>query len=269
MVKGVFARDFQDDNELCETVEVRVSSRNLPVIQEKGNYKKQALCDICGKQHRTSAETCELVVGELDVNGSMEEASKVTLEDLISKLQYERPLIFAVGLKMTPDFKIKYYGLRPEIERVSVKDEHELSLASCFKGFTVEETLGGDDQWYCSRCAEHVDFTKKLEIYSVPEILCVQLKRFTQKKSTGPQRKGAGSLLYAQVRQNVKNSSFVNYPVDSLDMRPYVLSLKDEPEPVLYDLYGVSNHFGSLNGGHYTATCRSVGKGGWHYFNDS
>ena len=52
-------------------------------------------------------------------------------------------------------------------------------------------------------------------------------------------------------------------------MRPYVLSLKDEPEPVLYDLYGVSNHFVSLNGGHYTATCRSVGKGGWHYFNDS
>ena len=52
-------------------------------------------------------------------------------------------------------------------------------------------------------------------------------------------------------------------------MRPYVLALRDEPEPVFYDLYGVSNHFGSLNGGHYTATCKNVENQEWFYFNDS
>ena len=67
----------------------------------------------------------------------------------------------------------------------------------------------------------------------------------------------------------MKNSSFVKYPVDSLDMRPYVLGLKDAPEPILYDLYGVSIHFGSLNGGHYTATCRNHESNEWYYFNDS
>ena len=66
-----------------------------------------------------------------------------------------------------------------------------------------------------------------------------------------------------------KNGSFVDYPVEGLDMRPYVISLKDEPEPVLYDLYAVSNHYGSLNGGHYTATCKNSIKGQWFYFDDS
>lgn len=28
-----------------------------------------------------------------------------------------------------------------------------------------------------------------------------------------------------------------------------------ENKPILYDLYGVVNHYGSLGGGHYTAYC--------------
>ena len=70
-----------------------------------------------------------------------------------------------------------------------------------------------------------------------------------------PQRKGAMGMMFAQIAGNQKNSALVDYPIEGLDMRPFVLSLKDEPEPVLYDLYAVSNHYGSLNGGHYTATC--------------
>ena len=52
-------------------------------------------------------------------------------------------------------------------------------------------------------------------------------------------------------------------------MRQYVISLANDPNPVLYDLCGVSNHFGSLNGGHYTASCKNPSTGEWHYFNDS
>ena len=52
-------------------------------------------------------------------------------------------------------------------------------------------------------------------------------------------------------------------------MRDYVISLEDEPEPVLYDLYAVSNHMGSLNGGHYTAFCKNAPTDQWLYFDDS
>ena len=40
----------------------------------------------------------------------------------------------------------------------------------------------------------------------------------------------------------------------------------------MYDLYAVSNHFGGLGGGHYTAYVRMPGideDGGWYNFDDS
>ena len=48
--------------------------------------------------------------------------------------------------------------------------------------------------------------------------------------------------------------------------------------PVLYDCYAISNHSGTLHGGHYTAYCRHPFRGGtedeaateeaWHLYND-
>ena len=42
-----------------------------------------------------------------------------------------------------------------------------------------EETLKGDDKWYCSKCKDHVVATKKMEIYSSPDYLIIHLKRFS------------------------------------------------------------------------------------------
>jgi len=38
---------------------------------------------------------------------------------------------------------------------------------------------------------------------------------------------------------------------------------------MLYDLYAVSNHYGSINFGHYTAYCKNYMNGKWYDFNDS
>jgi len=35
-----------------------------------------------------------------------------------------------------------------------------------------------------------------------------------------------------------------------------------------YNLYGVVNHYGTLEGGHYTAFSRNEGKYKWHRFDD-
>lgn len=43
--------------------------------------------------------------------------------------------------------------------------------------------------------------------------------------------------------------------------------------PLVYELYGVCNHMGGLEGGHYTAHCRgrmgSCGMGEWYTFDDT
>ena len=36
----------------------------------------------------------------------------------------------------------------------------------------------------------------------------------------------------------------------------------------MYDLYGVSNHYGSLNGGNYTAYVKNIVSGKWYDMND-
>uniref|UniRef100_A0A3Q3XKY1 Ubiquitin carboxyl-terminal hydrolase 32 n=1 Tax=Mola mola TaxID=94237 RepID=A0A3Q3XKY1_MOLML len=53
-----------------------------------------------------------------------------------------------------------------------------ISLDSCLKAFTSEEELGEDELYYCSKCKKHRLATKKLDLWRLPPILIVHLKRF-------------------------------------------------------------------------------------------
>ena len=46
------------------------------------------------------------------------------------------------------------------------------------------------------------------------------------------------------------------------------IKMKQDGVSTIYDLYAVSNHYGSLNGGHYTAHAKNI-DGSWYNFNDS
>lgn len=43
----------------------------------------------------------------------------------------------------------------------------------------------------------------------------------------------------------------------------------DNRRPPLYDLCGIVNHYGGLNGGHYTAACLNSESMKWYDYNDS
>lgn len=53
-----------------------------------------------------------------------------------------------------------------------------ISLDSCLRAFTSEEELGEDELYYCSKCKTHRLATKKLDLWRLPPILIVHLKRF-------------------------------------------------------------------------------------------
>ena len=57
-------------------------------------------------------------------------------------------------------------------------------------------------------------------------------------------------FTYSRYLKN-KIDTFVNFPVHDLDLRKYVKNKNDQS--YLYELYAVSNHYGGLGGGHYTA----------------
>ncbi len=54
----------------------------------------------------------------------------------------------------------------------SVKQQTEpVDLDSCLHAFTKEEQLGEDEKYYCSKCKEHQQAIKKLDIWKLPPIL--------------------------------------------------------------------------------------------------
>lgn len=63
-------------------------------------------------------------------------------------------------------------------------EETGISIDDCFNEFKRQELLDEDNKWYCNKCKEHVQATKQLEIFKVPPILIINLKRFKQSKQS-------------------------------------------------------------------------------------
>lgn len=144
-------------------------------------------------------------------------------------------------------------------------DSQVVSLDDCMAKFSAEELLQDENQVYCRRCKEHRDVYKKMDIYTLPHILIFQLKRFN--KDGGRSRYGYGGMMGMSMSSS-KNSDTVDFPLDGLDMSKYVLD-PHTGESSIYDLYAISNHSGSLYGGHYIAHCKNSLNGKWYCFNDS
>lgn len=137
-----------------------------------------------------------------------------------------------------------------------------ISIDDCLERFRVDELLTDDNKYYCSKCKDHQDTHKKMDLYKLPKILSIQLKRFN--KEGGGKKYG----VYSMMSGSSKNSDLIDFPITGLDMGKYLLQKEDGKE-YLYDLYAVSNHMGSLYGGHYTAHCKNSLTNKWYYFNDS
>ena len=75
-------------------------------------------------------------------------------------------------------------------------------------------------------------------------------------------------LAFKRFSRGFKVKDSVDFPIEGLDVGPYIKSNKDK-KPILYDLYGVVNHYGTMSGGHYTAYCKNFLSNEWHEFDDS
>jgi len=66
-----------------------------------------------------------------------------------------------------------------------------------------------------------------------------------------------------------KIDTFVDFPLAGLDMAPYIIGNGEGVDGVstIYDCFAVSNHFGGLGGGHYSAFAKNGGA--WCKFDDS
>ena len=132
-------------------------------------------------------------------------------------------------------------------------DNSSFTLFECFEYFKEKETLKRGNEWYCKKCKQHQCAEKQMEFYYLPKLFIVCLKRFSHSR-----RSYWGGLS--------KNSDFINFPLDNMDMKDYVCG--PDKNNSIYDCFAVSQHYGSLGGGHYTAICKNIDNK-WYSYNDS
>ena len=126
-----------------------------------------------------------------------------------------------------------------------------VTLEDCLNEYGKTETLSEQNAWYCPRCKEHRKANKQFELWKVPDILVMHLKRFSSARN---------------FRDKLELK--VEYPVEGLDLT-HMVSDQSEGKNMVYDLVAVDNHYGGLGGGHYTAYAKNSVNKNWYEYNDS
>ncbi|PNH09862.1 Ubiquitin carboxyl-terminal hydrolase 8 [Tetrabaena socialis] len=188
-------------------------------------------------------------------------------------------------------------------------DGRELSVGDCLRAFCEQEELEGDNSYKCESCKRQQPHSKRLQVFRPPRVLVVTLKRFAQRASSPgffsrlrAAAKNSSPVLLEPDRLDLTpycnplglrglaiapapspSSSATTATATSTSSGPVAAAggrgggaqppqpLHQPPQPLrpLYQLVAVSNHSGSLEGGHYTAQALGADGASWYNFNDA
>ena len=146
-------------------------------------------------------------------------------------------------LQSTPE---PFFMLNLPIPTFAEPKTSPITLLDCFDAYTLPEHLSGDNQWYNEETKEKQDVLKRIQFFTLPRVLILDIKRFDNRMR--------------------KNMALIDFPIDTLDLSSYVIGYKREH--YVYELYGICNHSGNAFGGHYTAFVKNA-SGKWYLFNDT
>ncbi|KAG2461726.1 ubiquitin carboxyl-terminal hydrolase 33 [Polypterus senegalus] len=125
-----------------------------------------------------------------------------------------------------------------------------VTLQDCLAAFFARDELKGDNMYSCEKCKKLRNGVKFCKVQSLPEILCIHLKRFRHE------------LMFS-----TKIGTHVSFPLDGLDLQPFLA--KDSTAQIsTYDLLSVICHHGTASSGHYIAYCRNDLNNLWYEFDD-
>lgn len=124
------------------------------------------------------------------------------------------------------------------------------TMAKGFEKLLDHETMIG---WKCDKC-KNENGHKFILFWKLPKIWMIVLQRFnTRHKVIVP----IDILQFLSIDNNAEMAS------------------SEDPKCANYELKAIANHYGSLNGGHYTAICKNDGEGGgegggaqWYEYDD-
>lgn len=182
--------------------------------------------------------------------------------------------------------KIQSNEIDVEFDSVQ-KDEEEgkrHSIHSLIKKFCEPEVLDDQNLYNCSNCKKRVNGLKQVNIYKAPKYLIVHMKKL--KDSYGFRWSSSSSNDHLMVDFDVENFDITPYLLDKEPISCYNIPKEDfmdkgnkrleerivpectwNKDKIVYDCFGVINHYGSMHFGHYTAFAKNNGK--WYCYDDS
>jgi len=124
--------------------------------------------------------------------------------------------------------------------------EPQLTLRDCLDVHCAAEILDGENKYYCEYCKECTVSEKQLSFTTLPEVLCIHIKRFK----------------YGNLSGGTKQDEKISF------QKNLELPLNTTGQSADYELIGIINHQGSsVNSGHYVSYVKRDDS--WYEFNDS
>ena len=123
-------------------------------------------------------------------------------------------------------------------------DSNYSTIYDSFDLFTKPQILDGENKWKYDKDGKYYDIEKSLLVWRFPNILIIHFKRFDNNGN--------------------KINNNVDFPINNLDLRKYCCGY--DKKNSLFSLYGVCNHIGTINSGHYYSYCKH--NGDWYNYDD-
>lgn len=165
------------------------------------------------------------------------------------------------------------------VSPVSNLNPDALSMDGLLNAFEQTEVLDSANVWRCPKCKNEVAAQKSMKIYKAPNYLTMHFKKLKSHHSKNPMVSFPLTFNLDPYIVNKETIHGYNIKLEEFmqekDIALYAQNQKDpEIKPIMhfggglvYKLYGIVNHYGSQNFGHYTSFCEVNGQ--WVEFNDS
>ena len=250
--KKIFDKDNQDEK-IKRNIDNFINDLPFKIYLQENNSNKQIIIIDKNNFYNISKELSDL----LDINSFQEAFS----EKLNLLQNYELYVEFDIKSKYLKDKEMNLNSCliyKSDFKNVKIKKNKSqknstlnngiITLGDCINNFCRQEKLEPGNEWYCPKCKKHTLASKKMELFYLPKILIICFKRFIRE-----------SFRWR------KNEVFVDFPINNLDMGEFMIG--PDKEHSKYNLFAVSQHYGSTGFGHYTAVCKNFEK--WYSYNDS
>ncbi|XP_072764207.1 uncharacterized protein [Anoplolepis gracilipes] len=137
---------------------------------------------------------------------------------------------------------------------MSLSQSNRCTLNDCMEKFVTGQKVSG---WKCPKCQTPRDATKKFDFVKLAPIVVIHLNRFAE----------SGGWLE-------KRNTAVDFPLTGFNLKPYLVMentnaiMTNNIRNYNYTLYAMSNHYGTMDGGHYTAFCKNATQNKWYKYDD-